>query len=190
MRSVLAYQTQSFKVLENCRVLSSLTYGHDDMGGSPPLHTSAVPRSITPYPGTLAELLGCNVRNLGFPGDTAAQGLRRWPPQSGRILLMYGTNEALRSSSFTAWAYRWQYRAALRRWLELYPSALIIEPPPLADTEQNERLHQITVQTADLAGSRWVLTRAALNGLIWMDGVHLIPAAYRCLAAVVARRLS
>lgn len=167
----------------------SLTYGHDDAGGCPSIHASPVPRSVTPYPETLAELLGHEVQNLGFPGDTAAQGLRRWPPQLGQVVLMYGTNEVLRSHTLTAGLYFWQHRTAMRRWLALYPDAWVVEPPPLANPEQDRRLRRLTAQTAVLAGPRWIPTRAALTGRIWTDGVHLKPEAYRRLAEMVIAHL-
>ena len=169
----------------------SLTYGHDDAGGLPPLHGASESRSDTPYPETLATLLGLPVLNLGFPGDTAAEGLRRWPDLAAhtRAVLMYGSNEALRSGPLTFPAYRRQHLDAMKRWLTRLPGALVLEAPPLEDPAADERLRQLGSLIQPLAGAAWVPTRPQLQGGIWIDTVHLTAATNRNLAQIVAERL-
>lgn len=167
----------------------SLTYGHDNAGGQPPLHGSQVPRSATPYPEALAALTGQIVLNRGYPGDTAAQGLRRWPTQAGQVILMYGTNEALRSNTLTLPLYIASHRLAMRQWLVRYPEALMVEPPPLRDPGAEQRLSRIRAVGCEVAGPRWVSTAPHLP-VAWTDGVHLTAVAYEQLAALVAQHLS
>lgn len=83
----------------------SMTYGQDTVSTTgdlqPGINGSSTTRALYQYPEALGAALtaaGYNVtvNNYGFPGDTSATGLTRWPstPAANIAFIMYGHNDA------------------------------------------------------------------------------------------------
>lgn len=83
----------------------SMTYGQDTVSTTgdlqPGINGSTTTRALYQYPEALGAALTAvgytvTVNNYGFPGDTSATGLARWPstPAANIAFIMYGHNDA------------------------------------------------------------------------------------------------
>ncbi len=144
--------------------------------------------------------------NLGVRRDTSADLARRWRAEvehrlpedcDGRVVLSFGVNDTIieggrRRVSLEATLTNAQ--AILHEARALYP-LLVVGPPPVADTVQNERIRALSFSLGQLCwqeGAPYLETyKALLATPIWLeevvagDGAHPGAAGYEALAALV-----
>ncbi|WP_066719625.1 SGNH/GDSL hydrolase family protein [Sphingomonas pituitosa] len=181
----------------------SLTYGAERWGGAlPPINGGGSWRVATPFPETLATLLGGKVavRNHGYPGDTVVSGSTRWAGTGpvDLVVVMYGSNDANPRGWRTAVPMD-QYRAALRGIVRRYRAGgaqvLVLAPPPAGTRHAEAAIapyRQAARAVAMREGVAFADPAAFLAGLrvpLQWDGLHLRGAATARIAQGIARRI-
>ena len=185
----------------------SLTYGQDTASAerSPGINGAPQTRSVTPYPETLAQLLGVRVINRGFPGDQTVQGLKRWDDvvRPDLAILMYGTNDwgnfgGYKEGPVKLEMYKTNLATLIKRRLEQGARVIVLSPPPIDAKRVGANGKALAPISDYVAASREV---AAKLGVLWVDlqdvpgtvetpytdGLHFTPALNRALAAQVAK---
>ena len=144
--------------------------------------------------------------NLGVRRDTSADIARRWRAEvacrlpdecDGRVVLSFGVNDTTiedgrRRVSLDATLTNAQ--AILHEARTLYP-LLVVGPPPVADTVQNERIRALSFSLGQLCAREGVpyleTCKALLARPVWLrevaagDGAHPGAAGYEALAQIV-----
>lgn len=175
----------------------SLTYGYDTTtaGSQPPINQASQTRSPTPYPETLGRLLGQSfeVVNHGFPGDRTREGLSRWSAPSGAdiAILMYGTNDCLNYGGYPDGPlplvqFRRNLQQMIARRRQEGARVVLVQPPALQDQGAEARLRPCRRALDDVGRATRTRVVAPPRTVGWTDGVHLSPASYRAIAALLA----
>ncbi|WP_034993428.1 SGNH/GDSL hydrolase family protein [Beijerinckia mobilis] len=178
----------------------SLTYGSRRLGeGLPPINGARSQRVETPYPETLARLLGHDIEaeNRGYPGDRAQDGLRRWAdkPSGDVVLLMYGTNDANPRGWRTAIPladYQAVLSSIIRRHQQAGAIVIVLSPPAagIAAAEAAiEPYRSIARRAAEQSGALFIDTRRLMADVaapIQLDGLHLRAPATQAIAEGLA----
>jgi lysophospholipase L1-like esterase len=178
----------------------SLTYGsRRGVVGLPPINGAGSPRVATPYPETLAILLGRRVmiENRGYPGDLASDGVQRWA-DSGPVdlaIIMYGTNDSDlrgRGHPVSIADYRARMTALVRRRIDAGARVLVLAPPPtgIPAAEIALQPYRVAARAVAVESGAAFLDPAAFVGHIavpiQIDGVHLTAGADRAIASGLA----
>lgn len=178
----------------------SLTYGAERVThGGPPINGGGSDRVSAPYPETLAAALGGKVRveNHGFPGDKAADGLRRWNTDGPAdvVILMYGTNDADprgRGTGVSVADYSSALERLVRRHADRGATVIVLAPPPagILSSERAIAPYRAAARAvAQRSGALFADPRSFLGTVsapLQLDGIHLRSDAYRAIAAGLA----
>lgn len=167
----------------------SLTYGLDasPTGGYPPINSSGLPRSSSPFPEFLEKELGHRVKvvNHGFPGDRSIDGVVRWARSPTRpiTLIMYGTNDFGNfgkriSGILSPIEFGKSIEQLVVRRMNDGGQVALLTPPPIKDKVADEQLESYRTTTRDLAAklnlplidTPKILTKVSQK---WVDGLHL-----------------
>ncbi|WP_172418085.1 GDSL-type esterase/lipase family protein [Deinococcus indicus] len=206
----MAKIANSTSIIINCEG-DSLTYGQDTSatGTTAGTNGSAITRSATPYPETLAGALSfvlgrtTTVVNRGFPGDRTTEGLTRWANATGGdiTILMYGTNDAKNYGGYPSGTvpipvYQQQLSQLIDRRIAQGQQVIVLAPPPVLN-QGNNRLIRAYGEAARIVADRYgvpfIDTLSLLRGLpddeIWTDNVHLSKYAYNQIAWNIAMHL-
>jgi len=181
----------------------SLTYGFKRWGESiPGINGSPSPRSPTPYPETLRDLLGGEVAvvNHGKPGDQTLDGLTRWArePTGDLTIIMYGANDAKvrgKPGALDVKVYASLLEALVRRRLDDGGQVIVLLPPPASARDTQPRLdpfREAAAQVAARTGVKAVDAAQALAGVgapLQYDGLHLNDQANLAIAKALAQQI-
>ena len=185
----------------------SLTYGQDTASTErlPGINGAPQTRSVTPYPETLAKMLGTTVINRGYPGDQTTQGLERWKnaEKPDLVILMYGTNDwgnygGHKAGPISVAHYRSNLLSLIQRRQEQGSQVIVLSPPPIDTKRVGPNGTPLALladyvtasrEVAAQAGVRWVDTQPMIAAVTeaYTDGLHLSPASNQALAAHLAQ---
>lgn len=182
----------------------SITYGSQRWGGVlPPIHGAQSWRIATPFPETLARALGeqVRVRNLGYPADTAARGMKRWEsaPRADLAILMYGGNDANPRGWRTTvpiGQYRETLAALIRRHISRGAQVLVLGPPPAGTLYAEAAIAPYRAAAREVAEAEGVAFADTAAFLVDMavplqaDGMHLRANAAARIGEGIARRIT
>lgn len=173
---------------------TSLTYGQNVPGPSPPINGASQTRAMYQYPEILRQTLlakgiNADVINRGFPGDRTTEGLIRWRDSTFAdvCIIEYGTNDAFNfggypSGKLTVEAFSDSLNKIVLRRIEQKAWVIITLPPDVYPPDNAiENYRQAILGIADKYG---LLVFDVEKSVIsskndYFDGVHLKAAAYQ-----------
>jgi lysophospholipase L1-like esterase len=192
------YSAFAYKLAHNIPIKiacegTSLTYGQNVPGVSPPINGASQTRALYQYPSTLQSALNgiqmrVNVINRGFPGDRTIEGLTRWKDSTlaDVCILEYGTNDAFNFAGYADGTidtahFHLNLLKLVQRRLNEGSYVILVSPPQLNPVNPALNTYKTVIARVGTALNIKVFDVADFMTVPedYFDGVHLTASGYR-----------